>query len=154
AGFTAQHDLEERVKPYFGVDQTDVDQLGGIVAAELREEPLDLVVDDGAHLHAPTRISFNCLFPRLRPGGQYVIEDWPTHKGFASAVVGGQLPLTILVMELVLACSDRGDVVSDVSVNEYFSVITRGDADIDARSFDVSECLEPVSQAMLTAQVE
>jgi hypothetical protein len=153
AGFIADRDLDERVKPYYGVDQADVEQLAEILSSELEGEPLDLVVDDGSHLHAPTRITFNGLFPRLRPGGRYVVEDWPTHKGFASAVVGGQLPLTILVLELMLACSDRGDVVSDVSVNEYFTVVTRGGADIDARSFDVSECLEPASQAMLAAQV-
>jgi predicted methyltransferase len=38
------------------------------------DQLLDLVVDDTSHL-GPTRASFNTLFPRLRPGGVYVIED-------------------------------------------------------------------------------
>ena len=39
-------------------------------------EPLDLVIDDASHLYGPTMASFEVLFPRLRPGGLYVIEDW------------------------------------------------------------------------------
>ena len=38
--------------------------------------PLDLVIDDGSHLLEETRTSFETLFPRLRKGGLYVVEDW------------------------------------------------------------------------------
>ena len=37
---------------------------------------LDLVIDDASHeLHA-TKASFETLFPLLRSGGWYIIEDW------------------------------------------------------------------------------
>lgn len=36
----------------------------------------DLVVDDGSHQGAMTAITFDMLWPRIAPGGFYVIEDW------------------------------------------------------------------------------
>jgi hypothetical protein len=38
--------------------------------------PLDLVIDDASHIYGPTKASFQALFPLLRPGGLYLIEDW------------------------------------------------------------------------------
>ncbi|MFG2062577.1 class I SAM-dependent methyltransferase [Micromonospora sp. NPDC048871] len=48
--------------------------------------PLDIVIDDGSHLSADVILSFQTLFPLLRPGGLYVIEDlqtsyWPGWNG-------------------------------------------------------------------------
>jgi hypothetical protein len=37
--------------------------------------PLDLVVDDCSHIARIAKRSFNHLFPHVRPGGHYVIED-------------------------------------------------------------------------------
>ena len=36
---------------------------------------LDIIIDDGSHVFAHQIVSFNTLFPCLRPGGWYVIED-------------------------------------------------------------------------------
>jgi hypothetical protein len=40
------------------------------------ESDLDLVIDDGSHLAEQTETTFATLFPRIREGGFYVIEDW------------------------------------------------------------------------------
>lgn len=50
--------------------------------------PLDIVIDDGSHLNEHVVTSFGALFPRVRPGGLYVIEDvltayWPGWGGDA-----------------------------------------------------------------------
>ena len=37
---------------------------------------LDIVIDDCSHIGSCTLESFKLLFPKLKPGGQYVIEDW------------------------------------------------------------------------------
>ena len=76
AEFIEIHGLTQVVRPHYGVDQGDREQLGEIVAAELGDLPLDLVIDDCSHQFALTRSSFETLFPRLRPDGLYVIEDW------------------------------------------------------------------------------
>ena len=44
----------------------------------------DLIVDDASHLYRPTLASFEVLYPRLRPGGTYVIEDWAGDHHIAS----------------------------------------------------------------------
>jgi hypothetical protein len=58
-----------------GTDQTDATKLHSIVREDL-EGHLDLVIDDASHLYAQTKRSFELLFPLLRTGGLYIIEDW------------------------------------------------------------------------------
>lgn len=36
---------------------------------------IDIIIDDGAHMNVLTIATFEYLFPKLRPGGIYVIED-------------------------------------------------------------------------------
>jgi hypothetical protein len=48
--------------------------------------PLDIVIDDGSHVCGDVLASFRLLFPKLRVGGVYVIEDlqtsyWPGRGG-------------------------------------------------------------------------
>lgn len=66
----------EQVRAYYGVDQGDRTRLRRIVDEEFGDRRLDLVIDDASHLLAPTRASFETLFPLVRPGGLYCIEDW------------------------------------------------------------------------------
>jgi len=68
--------LAERIRPYYGVDQADRARLQEILDDEFGDEPLDLVIDDASHRLEETRASFETLFPRLRPGGLFLIEDW------------------------------------------------------------------------------
>jgi predicted O-methyltransferase YrrM len=70
------HGLEDRIVPGFGIDQSDREALVALVDRARGDRPLDLVVDDASHLLDPTIASFDALFPRLRPGGVFVIEDW------------------------------------------------------------------------------
>lgn len=53
-------------------DQTDSQFLGTVI-----EEfgPFDTVLDDGGHTPKQMIGSFRYLFPRLRPGGVYIVED-------------------------------------------------------------------------------
>lgn len=50
--------------------------------------PFDIVIDDGSHISHHVITSFNALFPHVRPGGVYVVEDlltayWPRWGGDA-----------------------------------------------------------------------
>ncbi len=68
--------LHDRVHLHYGVDQADRARLAQIVTDAFTDAPLDLVIDDASHRLAETTASFETLFPRLRPGGVFVIEDW------------------------------------------------------------------------------
>jgi SAM-dependent methyltransferase len=115
----------ERLRAYWGVDQGDADRIRGIVAANF-DGPLDLVIDDASHLYGPTRASFEAVFPLLRPGGLYIIEDWAWHHwpSFQS-VFAGQIPLTRLVTELAEAVGSSG-LVMGLAVYQGFVAVRRG----------------------------
>jgi predicted O-methyltransferase YrrM len=73
--YVEHQNLSAKLKTFWRTDQSDRDRLRAIVDHEFAT-PLDLVIDDASHeLHA-TRASFETLFPLLRPGGLYLIEDW------------------------------------------------------------------------------
>jgi predicted O-methyltransferase YrrM len=74
--FVAAHDWAEVVHSHYGVDQADLPALLALIEKDHGGEPLDLVVDDASHFYRETRATFSALFPLLRPGGVYVIEDW------------------------------------------------------------------------------
>jgi Methyltransferase domain len=60
---------------HFATSQTNAVALESIVTHELGGS-VDLVVDDASHTYEATRRSFELLYPRLSPGGTYIIEDW------------------------------------------------------------------------------
>ncbi|MEV0384948.1 class I SAM-dependent methyltransferase [Nonomuraea sp. NPDC050643] len=71
-----------RARSVFGA-QDDVGFLTRIVA---EHGPFDVVIDDGSHVNSHVITSFGTLFPHLRAGGLYVIEDlgasyWPGWGG-------------------------------------------------------------------------
>lgn len=73
---------EERIHIYQG-DQSDPEFLRGVAA---RYPDLLVVVDDGSHVPAHVRASFEILFPLLPENGIYCIEDlqtsyWPDWGG-------------------------------------------------------------------------
>lgn len=64
-------------------DQSDVDDLRRAMGEVGRP---DIVIDDGSHISRHVCTTFRTLFPYLRPGGKYVIEDvqtgyWPSFGG-------------------------------------------------------------------------
>jgi hypothetical protein len=83
----ASRGLEDRVRLHYGTDQADVARLAAIVDEEFRGESLDLVIDDASHMYDETVASFELLFPHLRPGGDYVIEDWSADHWLRAVLV-------------------------------------------------------------------
>jgi hypothetical protein len=70
-------DDEPRIRLYQG-GQHDAPLLRRI-AAENAPDGFDVIIDDASHIGINARASFDVLFDdHLKPGGWYVIEDWPT----------------------------------------------------------------------------
>ncbi|WP_187274865.1 MULTISPECIES: glycosyltransferase [unclassified Methylobacterium] len=67
----------------FVVDATQ----SNAVEAVLGAQSFDIVIDDGSHRSSDIVAAFNILFPRVRPGGVYCIED--LHCSYDPAFEGG-----------------------------------------------------------------
>ena len=168
AQFIDECQLSGVVRPYYGVDQADRARLAQVVDRERGGELLDLVIDDASHEFSLTRASFEVLFPRLRPGGMYVIEDWNAahtmrdavrrfladtsnpdyeehRRAFQEARVVAEaqpdkeVPLSRLAVELLLTAASLGDAVASVSVDRYWLTVQRGPAPLDPDSFRLSD---------------
>jgi predicted O-methyltransferase YrrM len=152
--------LGDSVRPYFGVDQADRARLADIVDREFGGEPLDVVVDDASHLYGPSVASFEVLFPLLRPGGAYVIEDWagqdvmasamavelqdpdsPVHEGIARAMAERprRVPLSRMALELTIAAAQSDGAVTGLGIDRHWVVVHRGEAELDPTSFRLSD---------------
>jgi predicted O-methyltransferase YrrM len=115
-----------RVHPCYGISQADGETVLPIVHEHLGSTPLDLVIDDASHKLDLTRRSFEMLFPLLREGGVYVIEDWGWgHVPFPREVRGPSLAKLVLEVVLSLPFSD---LVADVTVDKYWAMVRRGPA--------------------------
>lgn len=58
-------------------DQRDTARLHEI-CNEFAPDGFDIVIDDASHIGVFSLSSYHALFPRVRSGGLYVIEDWTT----------------------------------------------------------------------------
>ncbi|MGW0581438.1 class I SAM-dependent methyltransferase [Streptomyces sp. NPDC002920] len=101
--------------------------------------PFDIVVDDGSHVNEHVRTSYETLFPHVRPGGFYVIEDlhtayWPEFGG--ELPPGSSATTTGLLKDLIddlhrceLAEGDErpaGNHPSDISIYHNLAVLRKG----------------------------
>lgn len=154
--FIDAHDLRSTVVPYYGIDQADAGRLEEIVAGEF-DGPLDVVIDDASHLEGPTRASFNCLFPHVRPGGLYIIEDWAwphIGKGSPDPFYQGVTPISVLVCQLVLAAARRRRAITEVVVGPHWTAVRRGDAPLQPGVFDLSQPFDAVGLEMVERMMQ
>jgi hypothetical protein len=127
-------DRSSRIGIYLGVNQADRAALATICAHAFADEPIDLVVDDASHFYAETRETFRALFPRLRPRGIYIIEDWGWAHWpgeFWQKERGGDYfrnkpPLSNLLVELMLLCAGAPGVVRRVAFDSTVIYVERG----------------------------
>lgn len=138
--------LGDSVRAFGGVDQGDQAELARLVDQEFGTAELDLVVDDCSHLYGPTKASFDALFPRLRAGGVYVIEDWRWgHTPLGQEEITNwapEVPLSRLIAEVVLASATLPGLAAQITVESGGVAITRGDGPVKATDFDISALAE------------
>ena len=80
----------------FIADQSKRDQLQKCIAAF--GDDFDVIVDDGGHSMDQQQISFGFLFPYVKSGGYYIIEDLHTSllEGYGVRNDGGNSTLTMV----------------------------------------------------------
>jgi demethylmacrocin O-methyltransferase len=68
-------DLRLHQRPSIAIIIADVRDPAKLAAISTLHGPWDVVVDDASHLHDDVRIAFEELYPRVREGGWYFVED-------------------------------------------------------------------------------
>lgn len=71
---------KEKISVFMG-DQNNVDDLENFIEHYDLSNKIDFLIDDGSHQHEHIITSFTTLFPYLKTGGKYFIED--LHAGWA-----------------------------------------------------------------------
>jgi len=123
--------LNNRLKTYWDTNQADSARLKEIVKQEFDEQLLDLVIDDASHLYELTKISFETLFPLLRPGSFYIIEDWAWwHWKGLEDYYADKIPLSQLIVELVEAAGTSANLIKNIVIYQSIAIVERGDASL------------------------
>lgn len=143
--YIGQKKLGQVIRTYYGVDQADDEAIRKILDGEMGRESIDLVVDDASHFLRESRASFNLLFPRVTPGGYYIIEDWGWahwHDAYWQENGGPwpeDPPLTNLIFEITMALASSPEWVESIFLLPAYAVIRRGEQENDAgQRFDLS----------------
>jgi cephalosporin hydroxylase len=68
--------IGESVSLHYGIGQDNEPEIKRLIANFMGDVPVDIVIDDASHQYEYSRRSFEILFPLLRAGGVYCVEDW------------------------------------------------------------------------------
>ncbi len=128
--------LRDRCRSQYGMDQADREGVRRLLDESFGTASLDLVIDDASHLGPQTRASFETVFPRLRPGGVYVIEDWSWH--LQGLDLPGE-PMAELVSDLLAAAGRGPGLIASMEIVWDVLTVRRGTAVVEANSFAIAE---------------
>ena len=149
--FIRAHSMEDVIVPCYGMNQSDVVALDTIVQREFDGQPIDLIIDDASHLYAETKASFNRLFPHLRPGGLYVIEDWAWSSHPLPLHLQGTTPLSLLITELVFASACLPRCIAEITIDAHMAIVRRCTRNMNPEVFYVTAHFDPTSRQMVDA---
>lgn len=168
--FLSNHDKDGRVEIHWGVDQSDRSVVPALVERAFGSHPIDIVVDDASHLLAPTTATFEMLFPRLRPDGLYVVEDWCGDHALERALkqaidkeADGKFqskltadvaasksrvtPTSVLICQFVVAVGRRPDWITELRLMDGYCELRRGPGEIPANT-PMSDYTGPLGEWM------
>lgn len=135
--YIRRHNYDDVFSLHFDVNQANAKYINSVLEKEGYNNSLDLVVDDASHQYAHTYKSFNCLFPHLKPGGLYIIEDWAwihnkkyTDNMAADHPWRGKPPLSNLILQLVMSLGS-GDTIRSITMHRFMVIIEKGEAIVD-----------------------
>jgi cephalosporin hydroxylase len=156
--YISEHMREQHVSVHYSTNQADHEKVSAILDSEFQQQAVDLVIDDASHMLDETRRAFNTIFPYMRPGGIYIIEDWAwAHQSInqtehIEGMFTDKPPLTILGYELLLALASTEDVIKDIRFDCNSIFIERGSAPVEKGEFAVESLFHPRGAALLPTQ--
>ena len=133
--------LEDRVKIYYGVSQTDGTRIAEIIEEEFPDGKIGIISDDASHQYNFSKRTFELTFGRLVEGGLYVLEDWAwAHwaEPYQTQIWTDQPALTNLVFEIIAMHASTHNVILRIEVRPGFICIERGGAKLEGLDFQQS----------------
>jgi hypothetical protein len=127
------------IKTYYGRSQDQAPTRGA--AQSNFPKGIDLVIDDASHDYEKTKATFLNIFPLVKAGGHYVIEDWgwahrPSYQQ-SDATWSGRPAMTNLIFELtVMTAVSR--VMDSVTISEHLVCIKKGRGMLPPSKLDLS----------------
>ena len=126
---------QDSFRMHYSVDQSDKATLAKMVQ-DHHGGSLDLAIDDASHEYFRSKATFEALFPFLKPGGVYLLEDyaWAHTPQFQKR----QRPwkkqtkaLSNLVFELTMIMATNPRIISRMDMDRASCRIYRGPQEID-----------------------
>lgn len=145
AEYIRRHGKARTIRPCYGIGQDDREKMEKLLSREFPERDIDLVVDDASHYYRETRDAFNIVFPYLKPGGLYIIEDWAwahwagEYWQGADSPFKGRPALSNLLIELFMLSASRPDLIESLFVDHNMIVVAKGAGALPHGDFDLAE---------------
>jgi len=131
-----------QLKTYYGRSQDKPETLQA--ARQNFPNGIDLVVDDASHLYEQTRATFEMIFPLVKSGGKYIIEDWAwghlAGRQAPGSVWYNKPAMSNLISQIVML-SARYPVLEKVEVYKELVIITKGKGALPKDALDMKEVL-------------
>jgi hypothetical protein len=122
-----------RIRPHYGTNQGDRDNLRRIIESEF-DGPIDIVIDDASHWYEESRASFETIFPFMRTGGLFLLEDWTWAHGAAAQQPGffwaDKTALTNLVFRFTMALAADQPIIDRMMMLTGLVLLERGEASL------------------------
>jgi SAM-dependent methyltransferase len=136
-----QRHADDVIRLHLGVSQDDKGALYEIWKTDLPHQALDVVIDDASHQYAESLASFEALFPLMREGGAYIIEDWGWGHGMSwpDDLWSEFRLLSPLITELMLLCASRNRYIERIEINDFYVTVWRGMMPIDHHEFRLKD---------------
>jgi cephalosporin hydroxylase len=115
--------LSHEITLRYSTSQDDEAKILEAIKTTFAGAPIDLVIDDASHQYLLSRRSFEILFPLVRAGGIYCIEDWPwahaDHAVWQEQKLWGDMPaLTNLIFDIVMLYGSKREWIDQISISK------------------------------------
>ena len=121
--YIEKHANSKKISLHYGIDQSDRVALNELIDQDF-PDGIDMVIDDACHFYGPSKATFETVFPRLRPGGVYVVEDWSWSHSTPSN--GGDNEDATRLLHEIIAMHASSGLAQSIDLRPGFFSVTRG----------------------------
>nr|WP_294500888.1 class I SAM-dependent methyltransferase [uncultured Rhodopila sp.] len=114
--------FDGRISLNYRTSQADRAAVTAIIERDF-PDGIDIVIDDASHSYEMTKQTFDIVFPFVRAGGLYIVEDWAWAHWRDWQMTDNwkdDPALSNLLFEVIMACASSSWIISEVYANASF----------------------------------